>query len=191
MVRAFLAIDLPWDLKKKLYELSSVTFPNSLKIKWVEEENLHLTLKFFGHISESLLEKLYKETLQNFQNFTSFELAIENLGYFPEKGSPRVVWIGLKDEKKKLLEVYKILNKIFKKYKVENSSERFHPHITLFRIKKVESKEEFERYLSELSRQANLLKNLNFLVKDLTFFKSILYPSGPVYEVIYKVFLKI
>lgn len=190
MVRAFLAIDLPWELKKKIYELNYLSLPESLKVKWVEEKNLHLTLKFFGNISENLLEKLYKDTLQNFQNFISFELALESLGYFPEKAFPRVVWIGLRDEERKLLEVYRILKKIFKKYKIEDSSEKFHPHITLFRIKKLGNKEEFEEYFKELNKKANLLKNLKFSVKDLTFFKSILHSSGPTYEVIYKVFLK-
>ncbi len=191
MVRAFLAIDLPWKLKKKIYELSLLPIPDSLKVKWVEEKNLHLTLKFFGNISENLLEELYKETFNSFQNFISFELVINDLGYFSEKASPRVVWIGIKDEEKKLAEVYENLKKIFKKYKIKDTSEKFHPHITLFRIKKLGSKEDFEKYFNKLSSRANfLLKNLKFSVSDLTFYKSTLYSSGPVYEVLYKVYFK-
>lgn len=187
MVRAFLAIDLPWELKKKIYELNSSPIPTSLKIKWVEEKNLHLTLKFLGNISENLLSKLYQETLREFQDFTSFELLLENLGFFSEKGLPKVVWIGIKDEKEKLLEAYKTLKKILKKYKLEDSAERFHPHITLFRIKKLGNKEDFEKYFQEIDTQAKSLKNLKFLVKGLTFFKSTLYSHGPVYEVLYEV----
>lgn len=190
MVRAFLAIDLPLELKKKIYKLNLLTLPNSLKVKWVEEKNLHLTLKFLGNISEKLLEKLYKEVFQDLQSFIGFELILGELGYFPEKGTPRVVWIGLNDEREKLKELYKILKKIFKKYKLENSFEKFHPHITLFRIKNLGNKEDFESYFKNLEAQAKELKNLKFWVKELTFFKSTLYPNGPIYEVLYKVPLK-
>ena len=74
MIRTFLAIDLPLELKKKLYNLSLLPKPRSLKIKWVEEKNFHLTLRFFGDISESLLKKLYNRTEKVVKELKIFNL---------------------------------------------------------------------------------------------------------------------
>ncbi|WP_051920359.1 RNA 2',3'-cyclic phosphodiesterase [Thermodesulfobacterium hydrogeniphilum] len=187
MVRAFLAIDLPEELKKKLYELSKIEPPEGLKIKWVERPNFHITLKFFGSISEKLLEKIFKASEKALKEESSFKLVIDKIGYFPEKGNPRVVWIGLKLENDQLLNIHKILEKIFKKMKISDRKEKFHPHITLFRVKKLSDKEDFNAYLKNLAKESQILEGFNFIVKELTIFKSNLTPQGPIYESLYKI----
>jgi 2'-5' RNA ligase len=190
MVRAFLAIDLPAELKKKLYQLSYITPPSSLKIKWVEEPNFHITLKFFGDISENFLKKIFKESEKVVKEYVNFKLTIDTTGYFSEKGMPRVVWIGLKLETQQLFNLYQGLEKVFKKLKISDSKEKFHPHITLFRIKNLGNKGDFKEFFNKISQEAEGLKGFNFLVKELTFFKSTLTPKGPIYEPLYKVGLK-
>ncbi|RLG13178.1 RNA 2',3'-cyclic phosphodiesterase [Candidatus Pacearchaeota archaeon] len=191
MIRSFLAIDLPLELKKKLSALNTINIPSSLKIKWVEEKNFHLTLKFFGNISENFLEKLYKRTQKAVKDFPFIELRIKKTGFFPEKGLPRVVWIGLDSQDDILLKLYKTLEKEFKKLKIKSSKEAFHPHITLFRIKSIGNLKEFNAYFEALSKNAISLEGFSFQVKELTFFKSTLYSTGPVYQPMYKVPLKI
>ncbi len=188
MVRAFLAIDLPEELKKKLYELSKLKSPETVKVKWVERENFHITLKFFGNVSEKLLEKIFKAGERVLKEETGFRLDIDEIGFFPEKGAPKVVWIGLKPENNQIFNIHKSLEKtVFKKMKLSNSKERFHPHITLFRIKKLGNKKDFEEYIQILSKNSKELKGFSFFVKELIIFKSDLTPKGPIYQCLYKI----
>ncbi len=190
MVRAFLAIDLPQELKRNLFELSKIAIPESIKIKWVAEPNFHITLKFFGNISEKILEKLFKKSQKVVENYPIFKLILTNVGFFPEKKTPRVVWIGLKTEDKTLFDLQDSLEKLFKKLKIGDSKDKFHPHITLFRVKSPGNLEDFKNYLEKLSEKAKTLEGFTFKVEELTFFKSTLYPQGPLYEPLYKIRLK-
>ncbi len=189
MVRAFLAIDLPLELKKKLSELKEQA-PNDIKIKWVETQNFHITLKFFGNIYENLLEKIFEESQKIIKNYTPFQLILDQLGFFPEKKIPRVVWIGLKTQDETLFNLQKALEKLFEKLKINPDKEDFHPHITIFRIKNIGNLESFKNYLEKISKKIELIKGLNFQVNELIFFKSTLLPTGPLYEPLYKLPLK-
>ncbi len=180
MVRAFLAIDLPSDLKKELFKLSKLTLPEGLKVKWVEEANFHLTLHFFGNLPETLIEKISKGGQRIFESISPFTLNIDEVGIFPVGGNPRVLWIGLKDQSNILKEIDKKLRELLKKLKLEKK-EKFHPHITLFRIKELHDIRTFQDYFKRLQEETQKIKGFSFPVKEIVFFKSELKPQGPVY----------
>jgi 2'-5' RNA ligase len=187
-VRAFLAIDLPRELKAKLKRLNPGESPG-LKVKWVEEENFHLTLRFLGEVEESFLTRLYKELASRIKDFEPFDLRVQQVGFFGKKTSPRVVWIGLEDSET-LHRLVVSLNKGFKKLGLPFPKEKFHPHITLFRVRHISTFSEFEEYFNRVKSLAQGLEGLGFLVKELTFFKSTLTSKGPIYETLYKLELK-
>lgn len=189
MVRAFLAIDLPWDLKREIYSLKNLEIPKDLKLKWVEEENLHITLKFLGNISENLLEKIYKNSENICKKFASFYLELEEIGSFPEKGIPRVIWIGINRENA-LKTLYEQLEKNFKSLKLEEKKEKFHPHITLIRVKEALNREALINYFESLKGEAKKLKGRSFLVKEIIFFKSTLTPTSPKYTPLKRITFK-
>ncbi len=181
MVRAFLAIDLPKELKKELSELAKVSPREGIKGKWVEEPNLHLTLHFFGSISERMVEKIIQEGEKLFPELSPIELEIEELGFFPERGKPRVLWIGVKDKQDSLSKLYKEVKKLLEKLKLEERKENFHPHITLLRIKEITNQEKFLKDLQKIKEKAKDLKGYSFLIKEVILFKSELTPKGPIY----------
>jgi len=181
MIRAFLAIDLPGDLKKRLFSFQKLEVPVGLKVKWVEEENLHLTLHFFGNLKEDLLERLGKHLALAFQEFSPFELALSEVGAFPLKGNPRVIWIGLLDPSQSLKGLFQALKKVLKRLKLEVPSENFHPHITLLRVKGVERAEALPKFLEVLKREGERHHGLSFGVREVILFKSELSPRGPKY----------
>lgn len=189
MVRAFLAIDLPKELKKKLSELSKIEAPEKVILKWVEEENFHITLHFFGNISENLAERILKRCKEALSEFEPFTLEITEIGFFPHRGIPRVIWIGVSDSSETLSKIHRALRRILKKLELEESKEDFHPHITLFRVKKLYEVEAFKSFYENLKRSTQGYKGLKFLVKEITLFKSELSPSGPKYTTIGKITL--
>lgn len=181
MVRAFLAIDLPLELKRELYSLSQMSLPEGLKGKGVEEENFHLTLHFFGNIPDNLVEKIGRSLQKLFGVLTPFSLTLDKPGFFPERGTPRVLWIGLKDVAGELKMLNKKLQATLKQLKLERK-ERFHPHITLLRIKEFKDPEAFQAYFRKLLNEAKRIEGMTFHVKEVTLFKSELTPKGPVYS---------
>jgi 2'-5' RNA ligase len=190
MMRVFLGIDLPLELKKGLADLEKVTQPEGLRTKWVELENFHLTLVFFGEIGANLLERLVKSVEKVATQHQSFVLSIDKLGFFPEKGNPRVVWIGIKEETGTLFKLVEDLHKAFKRFKL-SLDQRFHPHITLFRIKEIKDKSAFEDYFKNLYKEAERLEGIRFPVRKIDFFESKLTPKGPVYKIFKEVGLKV
>lgn len=181
MVRAFLAIDLPQELKKELFNLSKNLSYKDLKLKWVEEENLHLTIRFFGNISENLVEKIYEKCKDVCKEIKPFDLKLTSTGYFPFKGTPRVVWIGIEEPSNNLLKLNNLLKKVLKTLKLKEDREEFHPHITLLRIKEKPDPNVFKTFFEELQKVSEKLKGKNFFVREIVIFKSELYPSGPKY----------
>ena len=188
-IRAFLAIDLPKELKAEIFKLKPETEPPGIRVKWVEEENFHITLKFFGKVEEPKLRKAWKKGEEVLKDAESFKLVIDEVGFFSGRGGmPRVVWLGLNDRfLNPLIEVFQSVDKVFKKLRLGEKTGSFHPHITLFRIKEVSNLKDFEAYLEEVRESAKSLKGRTFLVRELTFFKSILTPKGPKYESLHKV----
>jgi len=188
-VRAFLAIDLPKDLKKKLHSLNQGDVQpeaQGFKIKWVEEENFHITLRFLGEVKTKVLKKMYKDLEEKLKGFPSFKLSLRDVGFFKRGEVPKVVWIGL-SESQILPEVVHTINKTFKKYGFPLPKEDFHPHITLFRVKHISSIENFENYYEKINNLAKDLYNFSFLVREIVFFKSTLTSKGPKYEILYKI----
>ncbi len=190
MVRAFLAIDLPEDIKKRLSELSKMEIPKSLQLKWVEEKNFHITLHFFGNITEKILEKIIQAFKEAFKEYTSFHLELTEISSFPEKGKPRVIWIGVRDSSETLKKLHYSLKKVLKKLKLEENKENFHPHITLLRVKKIEAEEDLVKFYEELKNKGLQLKGLRFPVREIILFKSELSSKGPTYTPLYKFSLR-
>lgn len=189
-MRAFLAIDLPLELKQELTNLKKIEEPQQAKLKWVEEENFHITLRFFGTISENLIEKIFKCIKKVCQEISSFKLALRDVGAFPERGLPKVIWIGVENGENLLEYLYRDLEVALKPLKLGDKKEKFHPHITLIRVKEVRDGKALKDYLERLKKEAEKLKGREFMVRELVLFKSDLLPTGPKYTPLGKIPLK-
>ncbi len=181
MVRTFLAIDLPLSLKKKLFSLKKDLEPQKAKIKWVEEENFHLTLFFFGELKEKEVKKVIKICEENLGVFPPFELQLTDVSGFPKEDRPRVVFIGCEERTSLLEKLIQTLGQAFKKGGFKLEDRKFHPHITLFRVKHLTDERAYQSYLSDLKESAKKLKGEVFKVAELTLFASELSSHGPTY----------
>jgi 2'-5' RNA ligase len=142
-MRLFVAIDINnVDVDKfQKYFLNKFKI-DSLKVKPIKKENLHITLKFLGEKTDLETKNIIAD-LTRIQ-FDSFKILFDKMGVFPNVRSPRIIWLGLDDQSnKKLNDVYFQINDILKKYdKKDGKSEResssgnqnFFPHLTIFRI---------------------------------------------------------
>ncbi|HIH22360.1 TPA: RNA 2',3'-cyclic phosphodiesterase [Candidatus Micrarchaeota archaeon] len=92
--RGFIAIEVPNDnirriapVKKELGEIDG-------EIKPVEDENLHITLKFLGEANYDDLEKIETALHKVAEKIKRFKVRLNGIGVFPNESYIRVVWIG-------------------------------------------------------------------------------------------------
>lgn len=64
-------------------------------VAWVAPENLHLTLKFLGHVEREGLTRVIAALAEAAAAGRPFDLALRGLGAFPTATRPRVVWAGV------------------------------------------------------------------------------------------------
>ena len=64
-------------------------------MKWVPEDNLHLTLKFLGDVVDRDVPQVCNAIRQCCETISPFELEFEGTGGFPCDDRPRVIWAGI------------------------------------------------------------------------------------------------
>lgn len=136
--RVFCSIDLPAEVRGRVAEHISQlkhTVPET-QASWSRPENIHLTLKFIGEIPQTRVEQLSEATSRAVIGIGPFKLKLEQTGTFPPHGPPRVLWIGITDCDDQLNELYARLEDECAREGFKKEPRRYHPHLTLARLRK-------------------------------------------------------
>lgn len=173
MIRCFVAIELPRVLRAQIAHLIEEFEKGDYPVRWVSEENLHLTLKFLGEIPTKLVEDVVKRLETIGEELTPFSLSLKGVGGFPTHRSPRVIWLGVGEGEAQLREIQRRVEEALFEIGCKPEDRRFHPHLTIGRTK---GKADFEAIFK------TQYHSKEFKVDSLTLFKSTLTPSGPIYE---------
>ncbi|MGD0336448.1 MAG: RNA 2',3'-cyclic phosphodiesterase [Candidatus Omnitrophota bacterium] len=188
-MRAFIAIELPEEIKRHLAKLEEQLKETGADVKWVHPENIHLTLKFLGEIDEEkaqtitgIMEAVTKEN-------PAFTINISSLGAFPKIEYPRVIWVGVDKGDKEAKEIAHNLEERIEKLGIPKEERLFQSHITLGRVRSPANRGGLVQKLRELTA-AVTEKSMEFPVAGITLFKSTLQPTGPVYEALKTASLK-
>jgi len=65
-----------------------------VRVSWVREENLHLTMRFLGEVEDRQVEDLVARFTEPLA-MRAFDIEFGGVGIFPPAGPPRVVWLGV------------------------------------------------------------------------------------------------
>jgi len=138
-VRLFFAVALPDTIREKLRALRDTlqkAVPQA-PVTWVPAENIHLTLRFLGETDEKLLPGLREAGSEVAASVAPFELTLENLGTFGGRASPRVVWVGLREDtgQARLRALAADLERAARKLHFEPEERPFAAHATLGRVR--------------------------------------------------------
>ncbi|MGE5197915.1 MAG: RNA 2',3'-cyclic phosphodiesterase [Deltaproteobacteria bacterium] len=188
-MRAFIAIELTEEVRNALRNLQERLKASQADAKWVEPENIHLTLKFLGDITEEQLSKIIA-ILDNVAADTEiFLIRISCLGAFPKKDFPRVIWVGIDTGEKETKELAKALENKIEKIGIPRENRPFSSHITIARIRSSVGRDKLVRELDNLGDYFKETPQ-EMRVAKITLFKSTLTPKGPVYEIVKETSLK-
>ena len=155
-MRAFIAIDIPDDMVVKIAEIQEELKEHITGS--FQKANFHLTLKFFGEIKET------KEVISAMDSLKKkkFTIRFSGLGVFPTERYIRIIWLGITKGKQELEEINSLLEE----------KERYVPHLTIARVKRVKDK---EKLLDYLKRPKELEE---FQATAIHLYKSELSPEG-------------
>ena len=171
LIRSFICLEVLSEVVKEVARIQEILSKKPFQGKITELENLHLTLKFLGEISEKKVEEV-KEELKKI-SFSSFEAKILETGIFSFRGNPKIVWIKVGG--KEIFDLQRKIDEAMLKigFKPE---ERFMSHMTIARIKHVKDKKAFREYVENIKT-----KKISWKVNEFFLKKSELKESGPVY----------
>ncbi|MFA4661957.1 RNA 2',3'-cyclic phosphodiesterase [Pyrococcus kukulkanii] len=175
-MRAFIAIDVSEEVRDAIVKAQDFIGTKEAKIKFVERENLHITLKFLGEITQEQAEEIKKVLAEIAKRHKKHEVRVKGIGVFPNPNYVRVIWAGVEnDEGIKAIaqDIERELSKLgFKKDK------EFVAHVTIGRVKFVKDKLGLAMKLKELANE----DFGTFRVEAIELKKSTLTPKGPIYE---------
>lgn len=189
-MRAFIAIELPENVKDFLVRIQNQLRNSGEDVKWVAPENIHLTLKFLGEIDEKKLDKIAFILEDIAKNINPFYVGIGSLGAFPKINIPRVIWVGIDKGDNQIKDIVRDLEEEIAKVGIPKEDRPYSCHITIGRIKSDLNRERLVQDLKTLAGNFGE-GNIEFLSDSITLFKSTLTPRGPIYEALKKITLEI
>ncbi len=165
-MRAFIALDIPFfpDIGRVQDSLKKE------RVKFVERENIHITLKFLGDIDEAMVDKI-AEIVEECKT-QPFTIRLKNIGFFPNEHYVRVIWIGVENGDS-IIKMAKCIDSRLSKlgFKKEKS---YVPHLTIARVKGRIDISKLESFRTHLFGEAE--------ITEIKIKKSTLTPKGPIYE---------
>ncbi len=180
-MRCFLCIEInDPEIVTKILQFQEDFKPINAKIKFVETENLHFTLKFLGEIDQALVKDIY--SVMKKIPFSPFSMTLQGVGCFPPS-QPRVVWVGITEGRNELSSITSFLDQNLKSLGFKPEKREFTPHLTVGRVKFISDKQSFMSVLQKRKDfQFGKMTATSIILK-----KSVLTQKSPIYTTLEKV----
>lgn len=146
--RLFIAVDIDDATREQVggiaARLRTALEPHT-KASWVRPDRMHLTLHFLGAV-EDAFEQRVRHALAVPIREAPFEVTFDGVGWFPERGSPRVLWLGVRDGLEPLRRLHAALATLvgldttpvgldLSRARPKRTTEPYTPHLTLARFR--------------------------------------------------------
>ena len=128
MVRLFIGLTLPDHIKDQLVPMAS-GIPEA---RWIDQQNLHLTLRFIGEVNEDVVEDIHNALSK--LKFQSFTLQLNGVDCFRSRNKVRSVWAGI-TPLASLKALRGRVESILVNTGLPPETRKFKPHVTLARLK--------------------------------------------------------
>ncbi len=178
-MRVFIGIKLDDRVHEEIEKFLAPFKKISSPVRWVNPENVHVTLKFIGEVAEEKYAKIEKYLGEAEFDTGPFDLRLAGCGKFGRRETLDIFWIGI-TPCDSLTRVFKKIEDSLAKLGIEKENRPFTPHITVGRNKKNFNFKSFLQLVEE-NRDRSISE---FNVDRFQVFKSQLRPEGPVYTIL-------
>lgn len=176
-MRSFLAFEIPADIKEHLSKVSKVMAKTLPGVRWVKPEGQHITVRFFGEISEARVQEI-KDVLAECGPYDRIQASLKSIDAFPDKGRPRVIVATIDEGVDIIRSIYHDIENRLTVLGYDREKRGFTPHITFGRVKTP---------APLLARDIISLECPRFAIERIVLFKSILGREGAVYEPLFEI----
>jgi len=175
-MRAFIAIDLPDNIRAALRRTQASFRSAAPAARWTRPEGIHLTLKFLGEVSDRKVREVC-ESLKKLGRFEAFAIGLKGFGFFPDARRPRVFWVGV-EELASLSRLADQVEEAMRSIGFVREERAFRPHLTLARFRVPQP----QPALQELLTRQGEVELGSFDVSEFYLFESKLSPQGAQYR---------
>ncbi|MEN6519666.1 MAG: RNA 2',3'-cyclic phosphodiesterase [Armatimonadota bacterium] len=179
-IRTFVAVLISDSLKRRISLVQEEFKKVAPKVKWVANENYHITIKFLGGVRCDRIEAVLQAVGSAVEGIEPFDIEIGEAGAFPNPGRPKTVWVGVTSGCEMLAGIAGRVDEALEKLGFEKETRPFRSHITIGRVKDdCDAKE-----LGPALKNAEIGQLGSFKVESVAVMKSDLRREGPVYSVV-------
>ncbi len=175
-MRLFAGIPVVDEARRETVALLARLRESGWPVRWVHEEGLHLTLKFYGEVASDRLEVIEEAVRFASRGTGSLALRLDDLGAFPSAARPRVLWVGI-DGPASLELLQDRLERGGEAIGFPPEGTPFRPHVTLGRVR-----EGHRLPPGGLDDYAGGYARAPFVGGQLVLYESVLTTKGPRYE---------
>jgi len=180
-IRSFIAVDIDDQrVLDSLRDLQRALGETGAEVKLVEVDNLHVTIRFLGDVSQGSVDKICG--IMDEIKFQSFDVELREVGVFPSMTRVNVVWVGIERGNLELLRIFNQLEQKLEGIGFKPDGRGFSPHITVARVRS-------GRKIKDLADAVSNMKNMGFgvfNVNSVKLKKSDLTPKGPIYSTLHE-----
>jgi 2'-5' RNA ligase len=181
-IRSFIAFDIDNpSMVRRLAGIQATLLNTGANLKAVNPSNIHVTMRFLGNISPSMVGLIYEELKQ--VTFSAFEIELKGVGAFPTLRYPRVVWAGIRGGVDELTSIFTQLEQRLTRLGFKPETRGFSPHLTLARVRTGRHKHELVTRLRDLTEY----EFGTMTVEVLRLKRSVLTPKGAIYTTLREV----
>jgi len=178
-IRSFLAFELPQEIKTIVATTSGEMRKSPIDVRWVNVDNIHLTVVFLGSVPSEDLDSINKTVAGVCKRYDPFTIFLSGAGMFASRLNPRILWLGLAGDLDRMAHYRNALQKKLKPFGVKQEKRPFRPHLTIGRFRKGAGT---SPPLEELLAGYKDLTSPETTVRELVLFRSDLKPGGAEYS---------
>jgi len=179
-MRCFLAIALPEDIQRQLTHLQERLGSQVRGVRWTRTDHIHLTIKFLGEVPDRDIPSVCELASTITARYKPFKLEVGRTGCFPPRGPARIVWVGIPDPPRALIDCQRDCETRYAELGFKAENRPYHAHLTIGRVKDMRADREIRLAVENEQR----FDAGRFLAEELILFQSVLERSGPIYTVV-------
>ncbi len=135
-IRTFIAVQATERVNNNVLRVIQRLAATQADFRWVEPENLHVTLNFAGDIVDTEIPEFCRLIKQSVEKFPPFEMSLQGVGGFPDATQPRTLWMGVDQGAETLQAMYKQIEVILLHWGVNKDRNEYFPHLTMGRVQR-------------------------------------------------------
>jgi 2'-5' RNA ligase len=176
-IRTFIAVELPAVTRRRLAEVEKKLMASGADVKWVPEQNFHVTLKFLGYVEPHRVDPVMAATKAAIADVRPFDVTLFGAGAFPKPARPSVIWVGVTQGAEELKDLAERVESAMESVGFAREARAFSSHITVGRVRAPKNLDRLKELIEELREEPVD----TFRVGGVAVMKSDLRPTGPIY----------